>query len=63
MNLYRSIAASQAGSSLLFGAALFAACLPSGTLAEAAGAGALAAASWFATVPAIRRLTGGGRDA
>ncbi len=63
MSMYKSIAASQAGSSLIFGAALFAACLPSGTFGEAAGAGALAALSWFASVPAIRRLSGGGRDA
>jgi hypothetical protein len=63
MRMYKRIAGSQFGSSLLFGAALFAACMPSGGLAEAAGAGAAAAASWFASVPAIRRLAGGGRNA
>jgi hypothetical protein len=57
--LYSRFAGSQCGSSAIFGAALFAATLPSGGIAEAASAGALAAASWFATQPLLKHVIGG----
>ena len=58
MALYSRVAGSQLGSSLLFGGAFFAGTVASDGLAEAATVGALATASWFATVPLLRRLTG-----
>jgi hypothetical protein len=57
--LYSRLAASQLGSSAMFGGALFAATLSSGGIAEAASSGALAAASWFATQPLLKRVVGG----
>ena len=63
MVLYSRFASSQFGSSAIFGGALFAATIPSGGIAEAATAGALAAASWFATVPLLKRVIGGVHDA
>ena len=58
MSLYSRIAGSQLGSSLLFGGAFFASSLTSDGVAEAATVAALAAASWFAAVPLLRRMTG-----
>jgi hypothetical protein len=57
--LYSSFASSQFGSSVIFGGALFATTVPSGGLAEAASTGALAAVSWFATQPLLKRVIGG----
>jgi len=59
MSLYQRIAGSHLGSSALFGGAFFAATAPADGLAQAAIAGSIAAASWFATVPLLRRLIGG----
>jgi hypothetical protein len=59
MVLYSRFAGSQFGSSLIFGGALFAATIPSGGIAEAVSAGALAAASWFATHPLLKHVIGG----
>jgi hypothetical protein len=57
--LYFHFVGSQFGSSAIFGGALFAATIPSGGIAEAAIAGALAAASWFATQPLLKSVIGG----
>jgi hypothetical protein len=59
MVLYSRFAGSQFGSSAIFGGALFAATIRSGGIAEAASAGALAAASWFATQPLLKQVIGG----
>jgi hypothetical protein len=59
MDLYSRFAGSQLGSSAIFGGALFAASISSGRITEAASAGALAAASWFATQPLLKSLIGG----
>ena len=58
MSLYSRVAASQLGSSAMFGGAFFFAILASDGLSEAAAAGALAAASWFASLPLLKRLIG-----
>jgi hypothetical protein len=59
IDLYSRFVASPLGSSAIFGGALFAAAIPSGGITEAASAGALAAASWFATQPLLKSLIGG----
>ena len=59
MNLYARIAASQTGSSALFGGTFFAATLPVDGLSAALATGGLAAASWFAIVPMLKRVSGG----
>ena len=59
MSLYDRVAGSQLGSSALFGGAFFTATLASDGLAEAATAGALAAASWFAALPLLKRVIEG----
>ena len=59
MSLYTRFAGSQFGSSAMFGGALFAATLPSEGLAEALVAGSVAAASWLATLPVLKRLIAG----
>ena len=58
MNLYTQIARSHLGSSLLFGAFFLVPTVVSDGFIEAASVGALAAASWFAAHPLIRRLSG-----
>ncbi len=58
MKLYQRLAGSHSGSSLLFGGAFFAATLVSDGLEQAMLAGALAASSWFAVVPLLKRLVG-----
>jgi hypothetical protein len=58
MSLYSRFAASQLGSSAMFGAAFFLTALASDGLSEAIAAGALAAASWFASQPLLKRLIG-----
>ena len=58
MSLYARIAGSHLGSSALFGSLLGAFTLATGTAAEAATTASLAAASWFATVPLLKRLIG-----
>jgi hypothetical protein len=59
MSLYQRIAGSHLGSSALFGGAFFGAAAPVDGLTQAAIAGSLAAASWFATVPLLKRLISG----
>ncbi len=59
MNLYARIAGSQLGSSALFGGAFFAATLAGEGLSQALATGSLAAASWFAIVPLLKRVAGG----
>ena len=56
MSLYERIAGSSLGSSALFGGAFFAATAPADGLAQAATAGALAAASWLAALPLLKRI-------
>ena len=58
MNLYSRLAGSHLGSSVLFGGAFFATTLASDGVSAAATAGAIAAASWFASVPLLKRLSG-----
>jgi hypothetical protein len=58
MSLYSRLGASQLGSSAMFGGAFFLATLASDGLHEAMTAGALAAASWFASQPLLKRLIG-----
>ena len=59
MNLYVRVAGSHFGSSALFGGAFFAATIVSESFSEALATGSLAAASWFAVAPVLRRLVGG----
>jgi hypothetical protein len=56
MSIYQRFAGTQLGSSAIFGGSFFAVTLASGSLADAATAGALAAASWFAAQPLLRRI-------
>jgi hypothetical protein len=58
MSLYQRLAGSQLGSSALFGGAFFASGLMSGSAAEAAATGAIAAASWLAILPLLKRIVG-----
>jgi hypothetical protein len=58
MSLYQRFAASQLGSSLLFGGSFFAATLATDSAVEAATTGLLAAVSWFAAQPLLTRLIG-----
>ena len=58
MKLYARLAGSHPGSSLLFGGAFFSVTLPVDGLAAAIMAGSLAATSWFAIVPLLKRLSG-----
>ena len=59
VTFYSRFAGSQLGSSAIFGGALFVATVASGSITEAASAGALAAASWFAIQPLLKRVIGG----
>ena len=59
MSLYLRLAGSQLGSSALFGACFLATFAASEGLAAGLEAGALAAVSWFAIVPLVKRLAGG----
>jgi hypothetical protein len=59
VKLYARLAGSHSGSSLLFGGAFFAATLATEGPAQAVMAGSLAATSWFAIVPLLKRLSGG----
>ncbi len=59
MKLYARLTGSHSGSSFLFGGAFFAATLATDGLNEAIVAGSLAATSWFATLPLLKRLVGG----
>lgn len=58
MKLYARIASSHFGSSALFGSFFLASTWMSDGLTEALTVSALAAASWFATFPGLKRLTG-----
>jgi len=58
MTTYNRIAGSQLGSSLLFGGLFLATGAASTDLSEAAMTGALAAGSWFAAFPLLKRLIG-----
>ena len=58
MTTYNRIAGSQLGSSLLFGSLFLASAASSADLAEATVTGALAAASWFAAFPLLKRMIG-----
>ena len=58
MSIYSRIAGTQLGSSILFGGALFAGTLLTDGAAQAASAGTLAAAGWFAAVPLLKRMIG-----
>jgi hypothetical protein len=58
VTLYARFAQTQLGSSALFGGSFFAVTLASDGLAEAAAAGLLAAGSWFAVMPLLRRIIG-----
>jgi hypothetical protein len=56
--LYEHIAGSHLGSSALFGGAFFASDLMNGSVIEAAATGAVAAASWLASLPLLKRIIG-----
>ncbi len=59
MNLYSRFAGSHLGSSALFGGSFFVVTFAAEGLAQAAVAGSIAAVSWFAIVPLLKRVTGG----
>ena len=59
VSIYSRFAGSQLGSSGLFGGAFFATTLASDGLVQALSVGGAAAASWFAVVPLLKRITQG----
>jgi hypothetical protein len=58
MSLYQRLAGSQLGSSAVFGSAFLTLGLLDGSFAQAAATGAVAAASWLAILPALKRIVG-----
>jgi hypothetical protein len=59
VSIYSRFAGTQLGSSLLFGGAFFSGTVATDGLAQAVDAAALAAASWFAAMPLLKRAIGG----